>query len=105
MISPFPIAGEKMRRQRGFTLVEMVMVIAVMGMLITILIGITSSVVSQQRYQVTRARMSNVESALVVYVSQSKRLPCPANGTLASSDANAGKEVVTGAGTARDCGT
>jgi len=92
-------------RGRGFTLIEMVVVIAVLGVLFTILIGITRAVVTQQRYQVTRARMANVDTAVGVYVSQYKRLPCPADGTKPSSDANAGKEVVTGSGTARDCGT
>lgn len=94
-----------MRGKRGFTLIELVVVVAILGFLFTILAGITRALMSQQRYQVTRARLSNIESAMVVYVTQSKRLPCPANGRLASSDSNAGKEVVTGTGTARDCGT
>lgn len=82
-----------MRGQRGFTLVEMVVVIAVLGVLFTILIGITRVVVSQQRYQTTRARMANLDNALTVYVSQYRRLPCPADGALASSDPNAGLEL------------
>jgi len=92
-------------RGRGFTLIELVVVIAVLGVLFTILIGITRAVVSQQRYQLTRSRMANVDTAIGVYVSQYKRLPCPADGTKASSIATAGTEVVTGSGTARDCGT
>ncbi|HET7402453.1 MAG TPA: prepilin-type N-terminal cleavage/methylation domain-containing protein [Usitatibacter sp.] len=92
-------------RGRGFTLIEMLVVVAVLGVLFTILIGITRAVVSQQRYQLTRARMANVDTAIGVYVSQYKRLPCPADGTKASSVATAGTEVVTGVGTGRDCGT
>ena len=92
-------------RGRGFTLIEMVVVIAVLGVLFTILIGITRAVVTQQRYQLTRARMANVDTAIGVYVSQYKQLPCPADGTKASSVATAGTEVVTGSGAARDCGT
>ncbi|HET9580192.1 MAG TPA: type II secretion system protein, partial [Usitatibacter sp.] len=68
-----------MRGQRGFTLVEMVVVIAVLGVLFTILIGITRAVVSQQRYQTTRARMANIDNALAIFASQYKRLPCPAD--------------------------
>jgi prepilin-type N-terminal cleavage/methylation domain-containing protein len=98
-------AGGTMRASRGFTLIEMVMVIAVIAVLMTILFGITRALVGQQRYQTTRTRMANVETALIAYVSQSKRLPCPANGTLASTNSAAGSEAVTGTGTARDCGT
>jgi prepilin-type N-terminal cleavage/methylation domain-containing protein len=94
-----------MRGARGFTLIEMVVVIAVLGFLLAIFVGITRTLVSQQRYQTTRSRLATLETAFIAYVSQSKRLPCPANGTVTSSDASAGKEVVTGTGTARDCGT
>jgi prepilin-type N-terminal cleavage/methylation domain-containing protein len=97
--------GATMRGGRGFTLVELAVVIAVLGVLFTILIGITRSVVIQQRYALTRARMANVDNALLAYVSQYRRLPCPADGSKASNAANAGAEVVTGTGTARDCGT
>ncbi|MGE5097956.1 MAG: type II secretion system protein [Betaproteobacteria bacterium] len=93
-----------MRGQRGFTLVEMVVVIAVLGVLFSILIGITRVVVSQQRYQTTRARMANLDNALTLFVSQYKRLPCPADGTLASGNANAGLEITNGTvGAGRTC--
>jgi hypothetical protein len=60
----------------------------------------------QQRYALTRARLANVDNALLVFVSQYRRLPCPADGTRASNAANAGTEVVaSGSGVTRDCGT
>lgn len=91
-----------MRAQRGFTLIEMVVVIAVLGILMTILIGITRAVVQQQRYQTTRARIANIDNALAVFVSTNKRLPCPADGRVASSTSGAGTEW-TAAGSPRTC--
>jgi prepilin-type N-terminal cleavage/methylation domain-containing protein len=92
-----------MRGARGFTLIEMAVVIAVMGFLLAILFGITRSVVSQQRYQTTRARMANLDTAFAGYVATNKRLPCPADGRTASSTSGAGTESSTGAGLARTC--
>ncbi len=87
-----------MRGARGFTLIELVVVMAILGFLFAILIGITRSVVTQQRYQTTRARMANIDTALAVFVSTNKRLPCPADGRTASSASGAGTEAVTIAG-------
>ncbi|HWH42913.1 MAG TPA: type II secretion system protein [Usitatibacter sp.] len=92
-------------RGRGFTLIELAVVIAVLGVLFTILIGITRSVVVQQRYALTRARMANVDNALLAYVTQYRRLPCPADGTKASNAAGAGVEAVTLPSGVRSCGT
>ena len=92
-------------RGRGFTLIELAVVIAVLGVLFTILIGITRSVVVQQRYALTRARMANVDNALLAYVTQYRRLPCPADGTKASNATGAGVEAVTVTSGVRSCGT
>lgn len=96
-----------MRRARGFTLIEMVVVIAVMGLLMTMLVGISRVFITKERYTTTRSRMANVETALAVFVSTNKRLPCPADGRNASSAANAGTEATTvvsaGPPTTRTC--
>src|SRR5436190_23108631 len=86
----------------GFTLIELIVVIAVLGLLITILTGMTASLITQQRLATTRAKIANIDSALVVYVSQYKRLPCPADGTLESTNAAAGLENAN-AGRPRHC--
>jgi hypothetical protein len=46
----------------------------------------------QQRREATRQRLAGVETAIALFVSQNQRLPCPANGTLAGTDSNAGIE-------------
>ncbi|WP_171091285.1 type II secretion system protein [Usitatibacter rugosus] len=86
-----------MPRQRGFTLIEIAIVIAIMGFLLVLLVGISSSLIGQQRREATRQRITGVETALALYVSQNQRLPCPADGSLSPTDANLGLEVRTGA--------
>jgi prepilin-type N-terminal cleavage/methylation domain-containing protein len=89
--------GFFLRRERGFTLIEIAVVIVILALLLTMLLGISSTMIAQQRREATRVRLAAVETALALYVSQNRRLPCPADGSLASSDANYGLEIKTGA--------
>lgn len=84
-----------MRRQEGFTLVEIAMVIVVLGLLLTVLLGISASLISQQRMQTTRTRLANIDTALTLFVSVNKRLPCPADGQLSAS-AGGAENATTG---------
>ena len=85
--APLPSA-----RHRGFTLIEIAVVIVVLSLLLAMIAGIATAMLGQQRREATRQRLSGVETALALFVSQHQRLPCPANGALASSHADAGKE-------------
>lgn len=85
-------------RHGGFTLIEIAVVIVILGFLLAMLIGIASSLIGQQRRESTRQRLAGVETALALFVSQYRRLPCPANGQLAGTDANAGLEQPVGGG-------
>ncbi len=82
-----------MRKSRGFTLVEMVVVLFILAICIAMAAVITRAITAGQKSALTTTRMSNVDAALVQFVQQQKRLPCPADGTLASTDNNAGLEV------------
>lgn len=97
-----------MRRQRtkrgtragaGFTLIEIAVVIVVLSLLLAMIAGIATALLGQQRREATRQRLAGVETALALFVSQNQRLPCPANGTLPGTDANAGVEQITLAAT------
>lgn len=79
-------------RSRGFTLIEIAVVIVILGFLLVLLVGISTSLIGQQRREATRQRIAGVETALALYVSQNQRLPCPADGSLAPTDANLGVE-------------
>jgi prepilin-type N-terminal cleavage/methylation domain-containing protein len=74
-----------MRRFNGFTLIEVAMVVVVIGLLLTILIGMSASLIAQQRAQTTRSRLANIDTALALFVAANKRLPCPADGRVASA--------------------
>ncbi len=82
-------------RSRGFTLIEIAVVIVVLSFLLAMLAGIATAMVGQQRREATRQRLAGVETALALFVSQNKRLPCPADGALAGTNANAGVEQFT----------
>jgi prepilin-type N-terminal cleavage/methylation domain-containing protein len=89
----------RFRRAAGFTLIEIAVVIVVLALLLAMMAGIATAMLGQQRREATRQRLAGVETAIALFVSQNKRLPCPANGTLAGTDANAGAEQITLAAT------
>jgi prepilin-type N-terminal cleavage/methylation domain-containing protein len=81
-----------MRKTRGFTLVEIAIVLVIIGMIVALFATITTTLLSSQRRQTTVNHLTAVDTALIQFVVQNKRLPCPADGTLASTNANAGIE-------------
>lgn len=80
------------RRSRGFTLIELVVVMLVLGVLLAMASMVARGVIAAQKRSLTATRMALVDAALVQYVMQQKRLPCPANGALESAHADAGIE-------------
>ena len=87
-----PIARASRGRAAGFTLIEIAVVIVVLSLLLAMIAGIGTAMVGQQRREATRQRLAGVETAIALFVSQNMRLPCPADGRLAGTDANAGRE-------------
>jgi len=80
-------------RPRGFTLIEIVVVLFILGVVITMAAGITRALTASQKLSVTTTRMAAIDIAIVQFVMQQKRLPCPADGTLLSADNKAGLET------------
>ena len=80
-------------RAAGFTLIEIAVVIVVLALLLAMLAGIGTAMLGQQRREATRQRLAGVEIAIALFVSQNKRLPCPADGRVAGTTANAGVEA------------
>ena len=75
---------ESRRKSRGFSLVEIAMVLAILGFVLTIGLKSTGAYLSAERRQTTVARLAGVDAALVNFVAVQRRLPCPADGTLAT---------------------
>lgn len=86
-------------RQRGFTLFEMVVVLLIIGVILAMSATITRGIASAQRRSVTATRLATVDAAIINFVAQQKRMPCAADGTLASSASNAGVEGARNAAT------
>ncbi len=76
------------RRPHGFTLVELAVVLAIFGLLLGILVIPLGTQVDQQRYAEAERQLKGVHEALLGFAIANGRLPCPANGALASGTEN-----------------
>jgi hypothetical protein len=68
-------------------------------MILAMAAAITRGVAASQKRSLTTTRITAVDAALVQFVQQQRRLPCPADGTTPSTNNNAGTEGARNAGT------
>ena len=78
---------------RGFTLIEIVVVILVLAILIAMAAALTRGVTAAQKRSQTGTRIAAADAALIQFVMQNRRLPCPADGRIATGMPNAGVEA------------
>lgn len=90
----FPLPGGA-RRQHGFSLVELAMVLLVVGFLAALFLPATNTMMDNNRRQETRAKLEALEAAMTRFVMTNQRLPCPADGSLGPGDADYGRELRT----------
>lgn len=86
-----------MKRARGFTLVELAVALAVIGLLLGMLVVPLSTQVDQQRINETQKQANLITEAILGFAVAQGRLPCPATATTANTVAGAGIENKPGA--------
>ncbi len=80
---------------KGFTLIELSIVMIIAGVLLTLLGGALTSFFKQSRINQTETRMAAIETAMDNFLSLNNRLPCPASPTAAPGAAAFNVEVTT----------
>jgi len=80
------------RKSRGFSLVEIAIVLAILGFVLTIGLQASGAYFSHERRKISLARVAGLDVALANYVAVQGRLPCPADGALPPGDVNLGLE-------------
>lgn len=93
------------RFNNGFSLVEMAIVMAIIGLLLGGLLPTISSQVEQSRRSENRKHLDEIQQALMGYAIINGRLPCPADGTIPTAPgvANGAGQEVTVAGPPITC--
>ena len=79
-------------RHRGFSLVEMAVVLLIVGLLASVFLPATNTMMDNNRRKETRAKLEAIEQAMRRFVVVNGRLPCPANGALAPGNVEQGLE-------------
>jgi prepilin-type N-terminal cleavage/methylation domain-containing protein len=70
--------------QHGFSLIEITIVLIIIGILSVGALSLLAGANKQRQYADTRRNLDVVNAALIQFVSREKRLPCPADGALAT---------------------
>jgi prepilin-type N-terminal cleavage/methylation domain-containing protein len=83
------------RLRRGFSLLEVAIVLVVAGLGMGMVLKFYSGIQDTQKRATIRAQLDAIDLALANFVATNKRLPCPANGTLASAALGAGTETIS----------
>jgi prepilin-type N-terminal cleavage/methylation domain-containing protein len=77
---------------RGFSLLEMAVVLVILGLLLTGLLGGLGALRSTQKEGDTRRQLEEIREALITFAVVNKRLPCPATAAVSDAVAGAGLE-------------
>ncbi|MFA5826450.1 MAG: prepilin-type N-terminal cleavage/methylation domain-containing protein, partial [Gallionellaceae bacterium] len=76
--------------QAGFSLLEMSIVLAIVGLLLAGLLPTLSGQIEQQHVNETRKQMNDIKDALIGYAIVNGRLPYPASASAVTGTTSAG---------------
>lgn len=93
----------KSKNLKGFTLIETVIVIAIVGFIFGTIIFTTQARIEASRIYITKSRMQLVSDAIANYVRTFGHLPCPADITNFRNDNNYGYGNGTNVSGANNC--
>lgn len=91
--------------QRGFTLIEMSVVLFIVAIVVGMSMQAGISVISAQRQNATQLKMKTIDAALMQFRVANDRLPCPGNLTLAPGSTDYGYEAGADASSTIGIGT
>jgi len=86
-------------REAGFNLIEVSLVLAIMGVLVTMTTTGSVAYMDVKRSDSTKVKLDTIEEAITRYAAAAKRLPCPADGTLSATNTSSGLENRSSGGT------
>lgn len=86
----------RQKSQRGFSLAEIAVVLLIMGLALGAGLTLLNARMEQAKVDTTIARTDTIRTALVAYVTQNYRLPCPAGPLLAFGATEYSLEQVSG---------
>ena len=72
------------KQQQGFTLIEVAMVLMIIALILGGLLPTISAQIEQRRINDTRKQLADIQQALIGFAIVNSRLPCPADGTIAT---------------------
>ena len=74
------VSGPHRRRAQGFTLIEIAVVVALIGIMLTAGLKLAGALLENAAYSATQKKQAAIKDALIAYVAAYKRLPCPDTG-------------------------
>ncbi|MDO8908504.1 MAG: type II secretion system protein [Pseudohongiella sp.] len=86
-MNPYRKAPPTLSQQRGFSLIEMAVVLMILGLLLGGLLSAVSQTTENTRRADTNAKLKQIEEALYGFAQANGRLPCPATNASAGAEA------------------